>query len=164
VKLSTERLAPLTSPALVGDPTVPTASPGDADQSVASTAFVQAAITAALAAGHFLQRDVTATTSVGYTITPYNLGNLVSFTPNPALGNYQFGTNVGAVTLSAPTVDCAIDIMVTNSATAGAITFSGYSVNNLNIGDPLTVTNGHRFIISIRRMNFASTYVIKALQ
>lgn len=38
--------APLASPALTGNPTVPTASPGDNDTSAASTAFVTAAVAA----------------------------------------------------------------------------------------------------------------------
>lgn len=37
-------LAPLASPSLTGNPTVPTASPGDADTTAASTAFVAAAV------------------------------------------------------------------------------------------------------------------------
>lgn len=43
--------APLASPALTGNPTVPTASPGDNDTSAASTAFVTAAIAAAPGGG-----------------------------------------------------------------------------------------------------------------
>jgi hypothetical protein len=39
--------APLASPSLTGNPTAPTASPGDADTSIANTAFVAHAITAA---------------------------------------------------------------------------------------------------------------------
>jgi len=100
----------------------------------------------------------------GYTVTPNNLGNIASpFTPNPALGNYQFGTNHGAFTFNVPASDCAIDILITNDASAGAITFSGYTVNS-NIGEPLTTTNAHKFIISVRRINGTSTYLIKALQ
>lgn len=38
--------APLASPALTGNPTAPTASPGDADTSIASTGFVAAAVAA----------------------------------------------------------------------------------------------------------------------
>jgi hypothetical protein len=102
--------------------------------------------------------------SGGFKVTPNNLGNIASpFTPNPALGNYQYGTNHGAATWNAPANDCAMDILVTNDASAGAITFSGYTVNS-NTGEPLTTTNGHKFIISIRRINGVSTYLIKALQ
>lgn len=41
--------APLASPTFTGDPRAPTAAPGDSDTSIASTAFVQAAVAPALA-------------------------------------------------------------------------------------------------------------------
>jgi len=111
-----------------------------------------------------VQKATTGTISVGYTIAPYNAGTKSSgtFTPDPAQGNYQYYTNGGAHTLAAPSTDCAIDILVTNGASAGAITFSGFTVGTT--GDSLTTTNGHKFIISIRRINGVSTYLIKALQ
>lgn len=100
----------------------------------------------------------------GFKLTPNSLGNISgSFTPNPALGNYQYGTNHGAITWNVPANDCAMDFLITNDASAGAITFSGYTVNS-NTGEPLTTTNTHKFIISIRRINGVSTYTIKALQ
>jgi hypothetical protein len=99
----------------------------------------------------------------GFAVTPNNLGALANFTLNPLLGNYQYGTNNAAFTLTAPTVDCAVDILVTNGASAGAITFSGFTVG-ASIGDALTTTNAQKFIISIRRINATSTYTIKALQ
>ena len=105
----------------------------------------------------------TATISKGFTLTPNSLGNITSFTIDPTLGNYQYGTNHGAATWTAPASDCAVDILVTNDATAGAITFSGFTVG-ANVGDSLTTTNGHKFIISIRRINSVSTYIVKALQ
>jgi len=111
-----------------------------------------------------LQPGVTNTITVGYTFTPNNLGNIATpFTPNPALGNYQYGTNNGAFTFNAPANDCAMDILITNSATAGAITFSGFTVG-ANVGDALTTTNTQKFIISVRRINAISTYTVKSLQ
>jgi hypothetical protein len=86
-----------------------------------------------------------------------------TFTPDPTKGNYQHGINNGAFTLAAPTVDCAIDLMVTNGASAGAITFSGFYVS-ANTGDAFSTTNGAHFIISIRRISNLPTYTIKALQ
>ena len=47
--VSTAGLAPIASPGLTGTPTTPTASPGSNTTQIASTAFVQAAITAAVA-------------------------------------------------------------------------------------------------------------------
>jgi hypothetical protein len=101
----------------------------------------------------------------GFNVTPYNFGVVSggTLTPNPLLGNYQYLTNSGAFTLAAPASDCGIDFLITNSSTAGAITFSGFTVGS-NTGDALTTTNGSRFIISIRRINATATYVIKALQ
>lgn len=100
----------------------------------------------------------------GYSIAPYSGGNVSgSYTPNPLNGNYQYFTNNGAITFNAPSVDCAIDYLITNSGSAGAITFSGYTVNS-NTGEPFTTTNGHKFILSLRRINGTSTYTKKALQ
>jgi hypothetical protein len=52
---------------------------------------------------------------------------------------------------------------VTNGPSAGAITFSGFTVN-ANTGEPLTTTNGNKFIITIVRINGTATYMVKALQ
>lgn len=111
-----------------------------------------------------LRADGKQTITGGFKVVPFDLGNITSFTIDPALGNYQYGTNNGAATWTAPASDCAIDILITNGATAGSITFSGFTVASGNTGDPLTTTNGHKFIVSIRRINAISTYVIKALQ
>lgn len=103
--------------------------------------------------------------SGGYKLTPYNGGTVSSgtYTPDPANGNYQYYTNNGAHTLANPSFDCAIDILITNGASAGAITFTTFTVS-ANTGDALTTTNTNKFIVSIRRINGVSTYVIKALQ
>lgn len=106
-----------------------------------------------------------ATTTVGYLFTSFNGGTVSSGTVTPAAasGNYQYYTNNGAHTLAAPAADSAIDILITNGASAGAITFSGFTVG-ANTGSPLTTTNTNKFIISIRRVNSISTYSIYALQ
>ena len=117
-------------------------------------------------ASNIVRNNVTTTMSVGYSVTPFNAGTVSSgtLTPAPANGNYQFYTNNGAHTLATPATDCAIDILETNGASAGAITFSaGFTVGS-NVGDTLTTTSGNRFIISVRRINAISTYTIKALQ
>jgi hypothetical protein len=116
------------------------------------------------AAANILKRDATNTISKGYTLTPNNIGTVSSgtTTPDPTLGNYQFLTNNGAFTLANPSSDCAIDILITNGASAGTITFSTFTVGTT--GDALTTTNGNKFIVSIRRINSVSTYIVKALQ
>jgi hypothetical protein len=98
----------------------------------------------------------------GFTFTPY-VQPSGSFTVNAVNGNYQAISNVGAFTITAPVTDSAMDLMVINGAGSGAITFVGFTVGP-NTGDLLTSVNGHRFIISIRRIVNISTYVIKALQ
>jgi hypothetical protein len=102
----------------------------------------------------------------GYRITPYNAGTRTAgqtFTPDAFNGNYQYYSNGGAHTFATPANDCAVDVMVNNVSGAGAISFPGYSISS-NVGDPLTTTVGHYFIISLRRINGVSTFTIKALQ
>jgi hypothetical protein len=115
-------------------------------------------------ASNFIPYNATVNITAGYTFTPNNIGNIpASFTANPALGNYQYGNNNAARTWLAPASDCAIDILVTNTASAGVITFSGFAVG-ANTGDALDTVNTHVFIISLRRINAISTYYIRALQ
>jgi hypothetical protein len=106
------------------------------------------------------------TVTGGFALTPYNAGNMGTgtFTFVPTNGNYQYASNTGAVQIQVPASDCAMDILITNSGTAGAITFAaGFTVNS-NTGEALDTTNGHKFIVSIRRINGVSTYMVKALQ
>lgn len=112
-----------------------------------------------------LTSKITANIIIGYTFTPYSIGTVSTgtTTPNAANGNYQYMTNNGASTLAAPSSDCAIDILITNGASAGSLSFSGFTVSSL-VGDSLTTTNTNKFLISIRRINSVATYIIKALQ
>ncbi|SHM07063.1 hypothetical protein SAMN05444159_7592 [Bradyrhizobium lablabi] len=72
-------------------------------------------------------------------------------------------TNNGAYTITAPSNDGFCLLKVTNGASAGATTFTGFSVGT-NTGDGLTTTNGNKFVISIIRAGGDSTYSVKALQ
>jgi hypothetical protein len=114
----------------------------------------------------YLRRDSTAAITAGYTLTPGNLGTISTGTTtlNPATANYQYYTNAGAHTIAAPSSDCAIDVLVTNSATAGAITLSGFTAPTGGGGDTYATTNGNRYILIVRRINGVSTYSWKALQ
>jgi hypothetical protein len=113
----------------------------------------------------YMAPTVTSTITKGFLITPNNIGTISSgtVTPDATQGNYQFYTNNGAHTLAAPANDSALDILITNGASAGSITLSGFTVG-ASVGDSLTTTNTNKFIISIRRINSISTYIIKALQ
>jgi hypothetical protein len=57
-----------------------------------------------------------------------------------------------------------MDILITNDSSAGAIAFSGFTAAANNVGDLLDTVNGHKFKISITRINGTSTYFVKALQ
>jgi len=75
----------------------------------------------------------------------------------------QYITNNGAYTITAPTNDGSLILLVTNGASAGATTFSGFTVGS-NTGDALTTTNTNKFKIYIDRINGTSSYTIQALQ
>ena len=109
----------------------------------------------------YLSTTANKTISGGFNVVSANVGSS-SFTITPLSGNYQYFTNNGAATITAPGSDCAVDLLIINGATAGAITFSGFQVGAT--GGALTTTNGHDFIVSIRRINGLSTYSIYAMQ
>jgi hypothetical protein len=71
---------------------------------------------------------VTATISTGFTLTPYSLGTITSGTTtlSAANQNYQYLINNGAFSLSPPAAGIydAIDVLVINGPSAGAITFT----------------------------------------
>ena len=75
----------------------------------------------------------------------------------------QFITNGGAFQITAPSSDGSCILLITNNASAGAVSFSGFSVGS-NTGDPLTTTNTSKFSIHIWRINGTSGYAIKAHQ
>jgi len=114
-----------------------------------------------------LKADTSDNLTAGYTATIHDLGTIASgtVTPDPANGNYQKLTNNGAFTLAAPSLTAgqgtSIRIDVTNGASAGTITFSGFAVQD---GDTLTTTNGHEFFIAIEAGDVGATATVKALQ
>lgn len=112
-----------------------------------------------------LQPGVSTTITTGYLITPFSIGTITTGTTtlSGANGNYQYLTDNGAFTLAAPAADTAIDVLITNGASAGTITFTGFTVGT-NTGDALTTTNASKFLLSVLRINGTSTYTVKALQ
>jgi hypothetical protein len=115
--------------------------------------------------GTVLTTGAPLTLSTGFLFTAYNIGTVSSgtTTPDALNGNYQYYTNNGAHTIAAPANDSAIDILLTNGASAGSITFSGFTVGAAT-GSAYVTTNTSKFIISIRRINSVSTYSLYALQ
>jgi hypothetical protein len=75
----------------------------------------------------------------------------------------QYITNGGAFTITAPANDGSCIVLVTNNSSAGAITFSGFTVGS-SVGDALTTTDTHKFSIHIWRINGVSAYRIAAHQ
>jgi hypothetical protein len=94
----------------------------------------------------------------GFNAIPQNIGTITSGTVALAAvtGNKKFLTNGGAFTLAAPTTNTNIELIVTNNASAGAISLSGFTHR---LGDFSTtnnavflcniITNGSRKIINI---------------
>lgn len=103
--------------------------------------------------------------SAGFTVTPFNIGTASSGTVNLNYGNgtMQRLINNGAFTLAAPATDGETDLLVTNGASAGGITASGFSVGS-NTGDTYGTTSGNKFFFMSRTANGSSTYGWKALQ
>jgi hypothetical protein len=115
-----------------------------------------------------VQNNATTQITTGYTYKSFNAGSnvaaFITWTPNAANGNYQYANTNGPFTIAAPASDSAMDIILTNGASAGSITFSGYTVQSGGTGDTYATTNANRYLLSIRRIFGISTYVWKALQ
>lgn len=95
-----------------------------------------------------------------------NLGTIAaggSVNVNCGLSPLQYFVNNGNFTLAAPTNDSSCLIMMTNGATAGTPTYSGFIVG-ANVGDSTDSTPGHKFIYTVIRVNGTPTYFVKALQ
>lgn len=104
--------------------------------------------------------------SGGARVTSFSIGTVSSGTTtlDPGNGPLQYLTNNGAFTLAAPSAgDGSLVLYVLNAGSAGAITFSGFTVSS-SVGDALTTTNTSKFKIYVDRVNSISSYVVKALQ
>jgi hypothetical protein len=101
----------------------------------------------------------------GANVTSLPLGTISSGTVTIDCGARptQYLTDNGAFTLAAPSNDGTCVIFVINSSTAGAISFSGFSVGS-NTGDALNTTNGNKFSIFVWRINGTSGYRVAAHQ
>jgi hypothetical protein len=107
----------------------------------------------------------TATLTKGYTATAHDAGTVTTGTlkPAPADGNLQRYVNGGAHTLAAPDAagDYTIVVQVTNNASAGVVTFSGFTLQD---GDNLTTSDGDDFLLFITKVNGLTHCAVKALQ
>lgn len=89
----------------------------------------------------------------GYTIAAPDDGeqNSGTYTPNPATGNLRLIENGGDFTFAAPTAagDFTMIVHMTNNASAGAVTFSGFAVVD---GADLSLTDGDAFRLQITKL------------
>lgn len=110
-----------------------------------------------------LKADTADVLTAGFAGTPYNAGtkSTGTFTPDEANGNMQYCVNGGAFTLAPPTNNTTIVLQVTNNASAGAITTSGFTKVT---GDPITTTNADDFFFFITKCNGFSHLAVQALQ
>jgi hypothetical protein len=107
-----------------------------------------------------LKADTPDTLTAGFAHTVDNDGTQSSgtYTPDQDGGNMKRIVNGGAFTLAPPTDDCCIIVQITNNASAGAITTSGFSGV---FGDAFTTTNGDDFICTIIKINGFSSLTVQ---
>lgn len=115
-----------------------------------------------------LESDVTATLTAGFDSDAEALGTISSGTVTPEVDsdteeNFKTYTNNGAHTLAPPSTSssCVIVVTITNGASAGAITTSGFTLVD---GDAFTTTNGHDFHCVIIKNGGFTSLTVKALQ
>lgn len=104
-------------------------------------------------AENYVLSNVDVNFTAGITTTAVNDGTKSSgtYTPTPVGGNYKRIVNGGAFTLAAPTAanDYEITIQITNNASAGVITMTGFSKTT----GAFTTTNGDDFFFTIKKIN-----------
>ena len=114
---------------------------------------------------NIMKTNAAAVLTAAVTATPEDAGTKASgsFTPSPVGGNFKKYINNGAHTLAAPTFagNYTLVIQVTNSTSAGAITFSGFAKV---IGDVLTTTNGQLFQIGLTKTDGGVVATVVAMQ
>src|SRR6056300_54830 len=112
-----------------------------------------------------LKADTDDNLTAGYTATADDDGTQSSgtYTPAPSGGNLKRIVNGGAFTLAAPTAtgDYTLVVQMTNNASAGTITVSGFSNQS---GDSLTTTDGDDFFLFITKINGFTSLIVQALQ
>ena len=140
----------ITSAGFVG---IGTTSPTSALQVVGTSTLAATNLTGAVAvtAGVTTTADDDGTKSSG------------TYTPTPVGGNMKRIVNGGNFTLADPTAsgDYTLVIQITNNASAGTITMSGFTKVT---GSPFTTTNGHDFFVYITKCNGFTLANVVALQ
>lgn len=99
----------------------------------------------------------------GAVVTSKDLGTIASgtVTPDPGDRPQQHYINNGAHTLAPSANVGSTTVDITNGASAGAITTSGFTQV---VGDSFTTTNGHKFVCLIRIGEAGSLLQVQAMQ
>lgn len=84
-----------------------------------------------------------------------------TLTPDPEEGNFQKLVNGGAFTLEPPTENTNMVLQMTNDASAGAVTTSGFTKTS---GDSIATTNGYDYFLHITVVNGFSRVFVEGLQ
>lgn len=86
-----------------------------------------------------------------------------TYTPTPVGGNMKTLTNGGAFTFAAPTAsgDYTLVVLITNNASAGAITLSGFTKT---LGSSFTTTSTNKFLVYIVKCSGNTFANVVALQ
>lgn len=98
----------------------------------------------------------------GYTVTSQVIST-GSFTLDCGLGLLSSYVNNGAFTITAPAADSWCRVMIENGASAGAITFTGFTKSALATA-ALTIVNGDKFLLDFTRVSGVATVWVTALQ
>lgn len=122
----------------------------------------------ALSLTNAVKSDTTASFTVGFVSNSTTVSTVSSgsYTPDPTtMGHYQAYVNGGAHNFVAPSVvgNYPITVQVTNNASAGTITPTGFT-KVTPTASPLTTTNGDDFIFYITKVNGFTHLHIQALQ
>jgi hypothetical protein len=89
-------------------------------------------------------------------VTPTAYANTTgSITVDCGKGPQQYVSNNGAFTITAPTTDGNCILLIRNTASAGAVTFSGFTVGS-NTGATMVTTSGNIYTVMIWRVTDAT--------
>lgn len=99
----------------------------------------------------------------GFRVTSLDDGTQTTgtYTPDPGDRPLISITNGGAFTFADPAYDGAFAMLVTNNASAGTITFSGF---DMQTGSDLSTTDTEKFMLYITRVASSTHLHIEALQ
>lgn len=147
-----------------GDVAIFTSEGSDA---VRCISYTRASGRALVGPSNGLTSDTPANLTKGFTATSFDLGTISSgtVTPDPDNGNFQRMVNNGAHTFACPSPSpgdsLSMIVRIENDAAAGAITWSGFTLEET--GD-ITTTDNDVFFAFITVLGGSTCVTIKALQ